>query len=345
MPARLSSTKPKPQKAPNRATMRDVAQAAGGVHPSTVSLALRNSPRISAEARAKIQAAARRIGYRRDPLLDAFNKHRLKIIPLHAPRHIVALADFASAEALGTSPHHVAARAGALEAAADLHCKLDFMFCGAGRLDARRIDAIMDARGQRALLLFGLSADSPPIDFTWSRLCVVAIDSVHLNTPLNRVTPDYRQAARLLWQHAWSEGCRRIAIVRSHSTHSDGEDRAVAGFLLEQANSAPNNPIPVLTLGDERIDALCFKRWLRKYRPEVVLHFSAASSVLARMLGNQIVRSFALDSCGADMPGACPDYAEVGRRAVQQLVSLMQTNQRGLPHSAVCTYVPVGLHL
>ena len=47
--------------------MRDVARLAGDVHPSTVSLALRNSPNISPAVRAKIHAIAKKIGYRRDP--------------------------------------------------------------------------------------------------------------------------------------------------------------------------------------------------------------------------------------------------------------------------------------
>ena len=56
-------------------TMNDVAFAVG-VHPTTVSLALRSHPSIPLATRTRILNAVREIGYVRDPLLDAFNYHR-----------------------------------------------------------------------------------------------------------------------------------------------------------------------------------------------------------------------------------------------------------------------------
>src|SRR5690606_27714546 len=58
-------------------TLADVARVAG-VHPTTVSLALRDHPSIPSETRARIRAVAKELGYRRDPLLDAFNFHRVR---------------------------------------------------------------------------------------------------------------------------------------------------------------------------------------------------------------------------------------------------------------------------
>ena len=58
-----------------RVTLRDIAQAAG-VHYSTVSIALRDHPRISAPVRRKIKAIAQRMGYTPDPALAALNAYR-----------------------------------------------------------------------------------------------------------------------------------------------------------------------------------------------------------------------------------------------------------------------------
>ena len=46
-----------------KVTMSDIA-AALGLHPSTVSLALKDSPRIAKETRARVQAIAAEMGYR-----------------------------------------------------------------------------------------------------------------------------------------------------------------------------------------------------------------------------------------------------------------------------------------
>lgn len=342
MTARRSSRSAKAKPA-TRTTMREVARLAGGVHPSTVSLALRDSPRVSPEVRAKIHAVARSIGYRRDPLLDAFNQHRLKVIPQHASRHIAAISDFSSLSELTASPFHTAARAGAVEAADRLHCQLDFFFFGPGQPSPRRLDAMLDARGLRALLLFGVRSDSNIMEFTWSRTCTVAIDSLQLNTPFYRVTPDYREATRLLWRRALAGGFERIGIIRSNYDYPITENRAIAGFLLEQLRHSKTTPIPVFTLTPERKIRASFKAWLLKYRPQVILHSTAIKKLLSEIIVDKNIRCLAFDAATPADPGICPDYAEVGRLAVEQLVTLMQTNQLGPPLAGACIYVAANL--
>src|ERR1700712_3966476 len=58
-----------------RITMAEVAHAAK-VHQTTVSLALRNDPRLPRETRLRIRALAESMGYRPDPMLSALNFYR-----------------------------------------------------------------------------------------------------------------------------------------------------------------------------------------------------------------------------------------------------------------------------
>jgi transcriptional regulator with XRE-family HTH domain len=58
-------------------TMRDVARRAG-VSVSTVSLALRNSPLVSAETQAAVRAAVAELGYRVNPYVAAHMRSRRK---------------------------------------------------------------------------------------------------------------------------------------------------------------------------------------------------------------------------------------------------------------------------
>ena len=60
---------------PQPATLQDVADKAG-VHRSTVSLALRNNARISAEVRERVQRIARELDYRTNPLVTALMRSR-----------------------------------------------------------------------------------------------------------------------------------------------------------------------------------------------------------------------------------------------------------------------------
>lgn len=63
-----------------RVTMSDVASVAG-VHKSTVSLALRNQPKLNAATRERIRKIAAELGYQPDPMLDLFNLYRRTLAP------------------------------------------------------------------------------------------------------------------------------------------------------------------------------------------------------------------------------------------------------------------------
>ena len=59
-----------------RITQKDIAIPAN-VSPMTVSLALRDSPRLSSETRRHVQEVAKENGYRPDPVLAALNAYRI----------------------------------------------------------------------------------------------------------------------------------------------------------------------------------------------------------------------------------------------------------------------------
>jgi hypothetical protein len=93
----------------------------------------------------------------------------------------------------------------------------------------------------------------------------------------------------------------------------------------------------------DRRGRTAFNAWLKTHRPEVILHSSAITKALGQLTNGQNIRCFAFDAPSPTEPGIVPDYGEVGRCAVEQLVTLMQTNQLGPPAAAVCTYVAVNL--
>lgn len=60
---------------PQNVTMRDVAVRAG-VTAATVSLALRDSPEISAQTKARVLAAVQELGYRPNPYVQSLMRTR-----------------------------------------------------------------------------------------------------------------------------------------------------------------------------------------------------------------------------------------------------------------------------
>lgn len=68
--------------------MQDVAEAAG-VHRTTVSLALRDSPRLPAARREEIKRVAEHLGYRPNPMVSALMTSR---VSRREPKHQATLA-------------------------------------------------------------------------------------------------------------------------------------------------------------------------------------------------------------------------------------------------------------
>lgn len=329
-----------------RPTMRDVARLAGGLHPSTVSLALRNSPAISKETTRRVQNAARKIGYRPDPLLDAYNFHRKEVLP-HKTLPVVAfLCDLSSRDAVQESRIHKAYLEGCQKAAETLHCKLDYFYLAPGQLGAERLHAILLTRAISGVIVAGFTTDPFGGVFPWREYSAVKIESPHLACPSYTVAVDRRNAARLAWQKLREQGGRRIGLALSSGAQPWHRDLYEAGVLLQQAKTEGAPEIPVLKLDrDDEPRAVCHD-WIRRQaidavicdRPELV------SEILrARSAGDPAVSFACLDAteAPAEIQGALPDHVQAGEHAMTQTVGLLRANDRGPSETPSLTYIPV----
>lgn len=84
-------------------SLRDLGRHLGVSH-VTVSLALREHPRISESTRAKVRKAAEEFGYQPDPMLQSLARYRIEP-PLASPGIGQGVADFATGrESMDSDP-------------------------------------------------------------------------------------------------------------------------------------------------------------------------------------------------------------------------------------------------
>lgn len=323
--------------------MRDVARLAGGVHPSTVSLVLRNSPNISGATAKRVLEAAKRIGYRRDPLLDAYNHHRMGVLPHKAEPVIAWVADVDSRQELETCEPHRSFWLGGRKAAENLHCRLEPFLVGRSQLGPERLNGILQARGMVSLVLAALGSSTTRLAFTWSEYSAVKIESPHLPWPGYSVSCDQRQAARLAFRKLQEKGFRKIGLLQTLRHPLWNASQARAGFLLEQHRLDPRS-LPAMLLLDEAGDSLAqVSAWLMSQKLDAVIGDRVSQAQLLRQVsGAKPPPAFAaLDVTGADpsLSGILPDHQRAGAQAVEQVVSLMRANQRGLPPTASVTFI------
>jgi LacI family transcriptional regulator len=160
-----------PEPPPRRVSLRDLAKMLGVSH-ATVSLALRNSPQISAEMTKKVKLVAEEYGYRPDPMLSALSNYRQSKGNAIFKAAVGWINAWPSPEKLRSYEQFDAYWKGASGAAQKLGYHLEEFRMGAG-ISPKRLDHILSSRGIRALLL--PPHQEPPRwgDFPWDKYYVV----------------------------------------------------------------------------------------------------------------------------------------------------------------------------
>lgn len=329
--------------------MKDVARRAG-VHPSTVSLALRNNPDIPEDTRRRIREIAVEIGYHPDPVLDAFNANRLSHQPLRSAPAIAFISDLTPGPSCAESPSQLETYLGARETADRLGFILDRFFIGPGGLPPARLNQIMEARNIDCAILASFSASISELSLNWPRLVALKVESFHTAPALDIITTDHLQASRLTVAQLRTLGYRRIGLVLAAGEDDRLQQLTRSGYFIELAQTPDLPAIAPLKL-EPGPDAVSRQLavWLAAQRPDAVIgptgellsHLSRAQSGLSVALGYA-----ALDRAGApdSVAGIDSYHRLVGQTAVELLASRRRINQRGLPPETSVTFVPISWH-
>ncbi len=312
-------------------TQQDIADRAG-VHITTVSLALRDNPRLPPATRKRIQDLAEEMGYRPDPMLSALTVYRKR---LKRARHQGVLAWLCPCVKEGGSvPSSTQYRCGAVERGQELGYQIeDFSIAELGRF---RLSRVLRARNIQGLLIPPQSFNRTHINFDWENFSAVCFGFSVARPRLHLVTNAQYQSTRTAMRELRVRGYRRIGFVTTHNIDERTNLNFSSGFLSEQRRFKPSDQIPMLILNDSTIPAECeeFGRWYGEHRPEVILALYRTVPELMRRL------NIGYGECGyasldADLDGnesgICQNYPLLGRTAVDFLVKMIQNNERGIP--------------
>src|SRR4051812_35088032 len=177
-----------------KATLQDVADRAG-VHRSTVSLALRDHPRISEPVRRRVQAIAKRLDYRINPLVSALMQvRRSSRIEKHLT--LAYVTTYPTRYGWGPPhphPPHFFSRAA--ERAKDMGYKLEDFWLAEPGMTPRRLADILTTRRIHGLLVGRLPPGQYAVDFPWDRFSCVALGMTLRDPELHHVTENHFDAA------------------------------------------------------------------------------------------------------------------------------------------------------
>jgi LacI family transcriptional regulator len=318
--------------------MKDVARAAG-VHVTTVSLALRNSPQLPEHTRERIQTLARDMGYRTNPLVAAFVQQR----------RIGALARFQGV--LGFVTHSGPARTfpgnpyvsrifdAATEHARVFGYRMEVIEVADFGYDPARVERVLHARNIRGLMF-------PPSDklgaeiipFNWENFATITLSTSIQKPTMDRVDTDHFGGALLAVQQLKANGYKRPGYVSLASTDMRTQGRWRGGFLAETQRLNIKSDVPPLVAQDERMSKE-FGRWYKRWRPDVLVSIGFAYETclpVLQAMGVSIPQDVSLVDLNIHTKrgrhtGIYTGIEMAARIAVDHLISKLQRNVLGLP--------------
>ncbi len=341
-----------------RVTLSDVAKKAG-VHVTTVSLALRNHPRLPLTTRERIKALAEKLGYRPDPFLQALVAYRGKTTPRRNPPTLAYVTNWDTRWGWKKVTAHPDFFAGALAKADELGFHLDHFWMREPGLTHVRLGQILEARGINGMIIASHQREADvALHFEWQHFSAVKIDYFPHQPKLHNVTNNQCDIVRLAMQDVIALGYRRIGFVMHRGWDHSVDHLWTAGFLCEQANLAEADRIPIFLFPDaEPVEAWmaesksdvvappqAFARWFKKHRPEVII--SKGSFVTQRFadLGIRVPRDVAfvdvfLEAANGQTAGVRQNHETVGALAVEILAGQLHHNKYGVPDIPTTTFV------
>ena len=323
--------------------------AQAGVSKNTVSLALRASPRISAETRARVEEAARAVGYLRNAAVGCLMAELRRAGSARFEATLALLNANEDPEAFRNHPTVPVYVAGARRRAAQLGYGLDEFWLHDPTIGGKRLASILRARGIRGALVVGLlQTNQLPerMRALWDEFPAVVTGVRPRSPELSFAGADQYSLALKAYEHAWELGYKRPALVLDPVINSLIDGRFTAGFLIgQQLRRGAEDVIPPFTqIAEARRDVRCFAEWLEKTKPDVLF-----------TLYHEVERW--LESCQKRVPedigliqyewrSQRPHWAGmdqrndlVGEAAVDLLVSMIHNGQQGVPDRAIATQV------
>ena len=319
---------------PPRLSIRDLAAKLGVSH-TTVSLALRNSPRITSVLRKRVQREARKAGYFSDPTVSSLMA-RLRTIRTSAVRETLGLVTaWPTRHGWRDAPNHARFLAGAERRAQEAGFVLDEFWLREPGMTSQRMSRILRARGIRGLVLCPLPNIGGRLALEWRHFACVAKGLTVQHPPVHRVVSSHFEDMHLVMVELVKRRYRRVGLVLG-AAMSERVDRAwLASFLLHQQDASESDRVPPLITGTLGADGE-FCRWFLNHRPDVVLYSEQPIPAWLEGLKVKVPQEVGLVHLDWSpkfglLAGIDSDPEMKGVAAIDLLIGQLQANELGIP--------------
>jgi DNA-binding LacI/PurR family transcriptional regulator len=320
----------------HRVTIRDIAVRLGVSH-VTVSLALRDSSRISKGRREQVQSLAKEMGYRPDPILSSLVVYRQSKRPAQIHSAIAWINHWEHPEALRKIREFNAYWNGASAAAERFGYRLD-EFVWQPDFTPQRFETILQTRNVRGVLIPPHPSQPDWGSFHWDNFSVIRF-GLSVRSPYSHiVTADHLRGVVTAMEKIHAYGYERIGFVVPGDFDLRLGGSWTGGFIASQKLLHLPHPLPPL-ITDQTLSGAVFtqkfNQWFHKHKPDAILTVDGRVIQSLKQLNVRIPQDVAVAaSTVVDIPvsaGINQNSEEIGRVAVETLISLINANDRGRP--------------
>jgi LacI family transcriptional regulator len=241
-----------------------------GVASSTVSRALRGDPRISSETRRRVEALARKLGYRANPLVSALMATRRRRGGAGEVDVIALITNYCGQENWRSKDVCRWEYEGIIGRATDLGFRVDVFPLSDYGGDADRLAATLRARGIRGILL-GFSRDeTPSAPFQIDRFAAAGLSAYFRSTVVDRANFHGFYNVQLALEQMRRLGYRRPALVVPH-LNNQISNNLWSGAFLDWQRQLPIRDRCEPHVPHDAEDCASFYAWLDANRPDSLL--------------------------------------------------------------------------
>ncbi len=326
-------------------TLRTLARTLG-LSRTTVSDALRGSPRVNPNTVARVREAAAAAGYQRNPLTGAVMSLLRRSRGQQFRGVLAAIELVESPRPEHALRYNETLLGGISERANELGFKVERFEIGSAGMRLNRLDTILHTRGIQGLVILPASGFPDLSSLSWERYTGVYADYFIDHPALHCVCSDHYRSMVFLLQELHARGYRRPGLFMDIHLDERLQFRWEGAFLALQKYLPKTAAVPALR--KNAITRADFEAWFKKYDPDVVLGHVPEAVGWMKACGAKIPKTHAfvclntlrtIDDCAAlDL-----QVSNLGARAAELVIGQLLHNEFNIPDQPSLTTIPAKL--
>lgn len=325
----------------NQPTMQQIADRAGCSR-MAVSLALRNSPKISKKTTERIQTIAKEMGYRPNPMVSALMTQLRHGREVKKPTTLAYVTSYLTEDGWREPGPFVEFYEGALARAETLGYKLERWWLRRPGLTEQRFCDILFTRNIQGLLIAPLPPGGGEITLDWPRFATATIGYSVTAPQIHRASNDQYRTIRLALTELTKRGYQRIGMAMSAENDERVQHNWSAGMLVYQSLIPAAQRVPLLLT--QGAFAGEFAEWYQAHQPDAVVGHTRQCLRVFEDLGVRVpdevgFAHLALTE-GDSWAGVNQHGRLVGAAALDLVDAQLRRNERGIPAQQKTLLIP-----